>query len=76
VRDLDARLADDAVITADCGHNTGLTAQYVQIRKGQAFGVSGTLASHGRAACPMRSPPPWRFLAGRWSRWSAMAGFR
>jgi pyruvate dehydrogenase (quinone) len=47
VRDLDARLADDAVITADCGHNTGLTAQYVQIRKGQAFGVSGTLASMG-----------------------------
>jgi pyruvate dehydrogenase (quinone) len=47
VRDLNARLADDAVIAADCGHNTGLTAQYIQIRKGQAFGVSGTLASMG-----------------------------
>ena len=47
VRDLNARLADDAVIAADCGQNTGLTAQYVQIRRGQAFGVSGTLASMG-----------------------------
>jgi pyruvate dehydrogenase (quinone) len=47
VRDLNARLSDDAVIAADCGHNTGLTAQYVQIRRGQAFGVSGTLASMG-----------------------------
>lgn len=47
VRDLGARLAHDAVIAADCGHNTGLTAQYVQIREGQAFGVSGTLASMG-----------------------------
>jgi pyruvate dehydrogenase (quinone) len=47
VRDLNARLADDAVIAADCGHNTGLTAQYVQIKDGQAFGVSGTLAAMG-----------------------------
>ena len=47
VRDLDRRLASDAVITTDCGHNTGLAAQYVQIRQGQAFGVSGTLASMG-----------------------------
>ena len=47
VRDLNARLADDAVIAADCGQNTGLTAQYVQIRRGRAFGVSGTLASMG-----------------------------
>ncbi|BBK40470.1 pyruvate oxidase [Allostella vacuolata] len=47
VRDLDARLADDAVIAADCGHNTGLAAQYVQVRDGQAFGVSGTLAAVG-----------------------------
>jgi pyruvate dehydrogenase (quinone) len=47
VRDLNACLADDAVIAADCGHNTGLTAQYVQIKDGQAFGVSGTLAAMG-----------------------------
>jgi pyruvate dehydrogenase (quinone) len=47
VRDLNDRLAGDAVITADCGHNTGLTAQYVQIKESQAFGVSGTLASMG-----------------------------
>ena len=47
VRDLNARLAPDAVIAADCGQNTGLTAQYIQLREGQAFGVSGTLASMG-----------------------------
>ena len=47
MRDLDRRLADDAVIVTDCGHNTGLTAQYVTLREGQAFGVSGTLASMG-----------------------------
>jgi hypothetical protein len=27
VRDLDRMLADD-IVAADCGHNTGLTAQY------------------------------------------------
>ncbi len=47
VRDLNDRLASDAVIAADCGQNTGLTAQYIQIKDDQAFGVSGTLASMG-----------------------------
>jgi thiamine pyrophosphate-dependent acetolactate synthase large subunit-like protein len=47
VRDLNDRLADDAFIAADCGQNTGLTAQYIRIRGGQRFAVSGTLASMG-----------------------------
>jgi pyruvate dehydrogenase (quinone) len=47
VRDLNERLAPDALIAADCGHNTGLTAQYVHIRDRQRFAVSGTLASMG-----------------------------
>jgi pyruvate dehydrogenase (quinone) len=47
VRDLNARLAPDAIIAADCGHNTGLTAQYIRIREEQRFAVSGTLASMG-----------------------------
>lgn len=47
VRDLNDRLAEDAVIAADCGHNTGLTAQYVEIRGKRRFGVSGTLAAMG-----------------------------
>jgi pyruvate dehydrogenase (quinone) len=47
VRDLNQLLAPDAIIAADCGHNTGLTAQYVQIRDGRRFAVSGTLASMG-----------------------------
>src|SRR5690606_31142710 len=47
VHELDARLADDAIIATDCGHNTGLAAQYLQIRGTQRFGVSGTLASMG-----------------------------
>ena len=41
------RLAPDALIAADCGHNTGLTAQYIRIKDTQRFAVSGTLASMG-----------------------------
>jgi thiamine pyrophosphate-dependent acetolactate synthase large subunit-like protein len=47
VRDLNDRLEDDALIATDCGHNTGLAAQYIRIREGQGFAVSGTLASMG-----------------------------
>src|SRR5690606_34259503 len=47
VFELDQRLADDAIIATDCGHNTGLAAQYLHIRGTQRFGVSGTLASMG-----------------------------
>jgi pyruvate dehydrogenase (quinone) len=47
VRDLNERLAADALIAADCGHNTGLTAQYIRIKDSQRFAVSGTLASMG-----------------------------
>jgi thiamine pyrophosphate-dependent acetolactate synthase large subunit-like protein len=47
VRDLNARLDDDALIVTDCGQNTGLAAQYIRIREAQAFAVSGTLASMG-----------------------------
>jgi pyruvate dehydrogenase (quinone) len=47
VRDLNARLAPDAIITTDCGQNTGLAAQYIRIREDQRFAVSGTLASMG-----------------------------
>jgi pyruvate dehydrogenase (quinone) len=47
VRDLNLRLAEDAVIVTDCGHNTGLAAQYVMMRANQLFGVSGTLACMG-----------------------------
>jgi pyruvate dehydrogenase (quinone) len=47
VRDLNLRLADDAIVVTDCGHNTGLAAQYVMMRAGQLFGVSGTLACMG-----------------------------
>jgi len=47
VRDLDRRLAADAIIATDCGQNTGLAAQYIRIKDAQGFGVSGTLASMG-----------------------------
>lgn len=49
VHELDACLASDAVIAVDSGHNTGLAAQYLTMRDGQSFGVSGTLASMGCA---------------------------
>jgi len=47
VHELDRRLAEDAVICADSGHNTGLSAQYLMMRGRQQFHVSGTLASMG-----------------------------
>lgn len=47
VHELDACLADDAIIAVDSGHNTGLAAQYLMIRDGQRFAVSGTLACMG-----------------------------
>jgi pyruvate dehydrogenase (quinone) len=49
VHELDSYLASDAVIAVDSGHNTGLAAQYLTIRDGQSFGVSGTLACMGCA---------------------------
>ena len=47
VRDLNDRLDPDALIATDCGQNTGLAAQYIWIKDGQQFAVSGTLASMG-----------------------------
>lgn len=47
VRDLDARLDEDALIATDCGQHTGLSAQYLHIRGTQRFATSGTLASMG-----------------------------
>lgn len=39
------RLAPDAIIAADSGHNTGLVARYVDMKPGQRFAVSGAMAS-------------------------------
>lgn len=47
VHELDRRLAEDAIICCDSGHNTGLSAQYLMVRGRQQFHVSGTLASMG-----------------------------
>lgn len=47
VFELDQRLKDNTVVVTDSGHNTGLAAQYITMREGQSFGVSGTLASMG-----------------------------
>lgn len=38
-------LADDAIITADCGINTFLAAREISLKKDQQFILSGTLAS-------------------------------
>lgn len=45
VRAFGERLPPDAVLTTDSGQNTELAARHVELRAGQAFGVSGTLAS-------------------------------
>jgi pyruvate dehydrogenase (quinone) len=38
-------LADDAIVSADCGTVTAWAARHIQIRRGQLFGVSGNLAT-------------------------------
>lgn len=39
------RLADDALLAVDSGHNTGLAARCIEMKEGQKFAVSGSLAS-------------------------------
>jgi pyruvate dehydrogenase (quinone) len=46
-RDLGRRLADDALIAWDSGHNTGVLARYVKARPKQMFAGSGLLATMG-----------------------------
>jgi pyruvate dehydrogenase (quinone) len=43
--DLGARLADDAIVAWDSGHNTGILARYTPARGTQMFGGSGLLAT-------------------------------
>ncbi|MBZ9936944.1 pyruvate oxidase [Mesorhizobium sp. BR1-1-16] len=51
------RLPDDAVLVTDSGQNTELAARHIDMRDGQAFGVSGSLAS---MACGL----PYAIAAG------------
>jgi pyruvate dehydrogenase (quinone) len=46
-RDLGRRLADDAIVAWDSGHNTGVLARYVDARANQMFAGSGMLATMG-----------------------------
>ena len=46
-RDVGRRLADDAIVTWDSGHNTGVLARYIKARPGQMFVGSGMLATMG-----------------------------
>ncbi|RUX18930.1 pyruvate oxidase, partial [Mesorhizobium sp. M2A.F.Ca.ET.042.01.1.1] len=45
VRAFGERLAENTVLATDSGQNTELAARHVDLRAGQAFGVSGALAS-------------------------------
>ncbi|MFV1919097.1 thiamine pyrophosphate-dependent enzyme [Sphingomonas sp. MJ1 (PH-R8)] len=45
VRDVGDRLAEDAIVVWDSGHNTGLMARYVTVKAGQMYGGSGLSAS-------------------------------
>ena len=47
--ELSERLADDAIVAWDSGHNTGLCARYIDARQGQIFFGSGMMASMGCA---------------------------
>ncbi|RTZ48125.1 pyruvate oxidase [Candidimonas sp. SYP-B2681] len=51
------RFPDNAVLVTDSGQNTELGARHIDMRDGQAFGVSGTLAS---MACGL----PYAIAAG------------
>jgi pyruvate dehydrogenase (quinone) len=51
------RLPDNAVLAVDSGQNTEMAARHIDLRDGQAFGVSGTLAS---MACGL----PYAIAAG------------
>ncbi|HEU4590194.1 MAG TPA: thiamine pyrophosphate-dependent enzyme, partial [Steroidobacteraceae bacterium] len=44
-RELDLRLRDDALVSWDSGHNTGVLARYLQARGSQRFSGSGMLAT-------------------------------
>jgi pyruvate dehydrogenase (quinone)/pyruvate oxidase len=49
-------LADDAIVSADCGTVTAFAARYIQMKRGQMFGVSGNLAT-------MANGPPYAIAA-------------
>lgn len=51
------RLPDDAILAVDSGQNTEMAARHIDMKDGQAFGVSGTLAS---MACGL----PYAIAAG------------
>lgn len=51
------RLPDGAILVADSGQNTEMAARHVDLKDGQAFGVSGSLAS---MACGL----PYAIAAG------------
>ncbi|MER9205621.1 thiamine pyrophosphate-dependent enzyme [Mesorhizobium sp. M0771] len=51
------RLPDEAILVADSGQNTEMAARHIELRDGQAFGVSGALAS---MACGL----PYAIAAG------------
>src|SRR6185436_2613451 len=44
---LNALLADDAIVSVDCGTVTAFAARHIQMKRGQMFGVSGNLATMG-----------------------------
>jgi pyruvate dehydrogenase (quinone)/pyruvate oxidase len=45
--ELNGLLADDAIVSSDCGTITTFAARYIQIKRGQMFGVSGNLSTMG-----------------------------
>jgi thiamine pyrophosphate-dependent acetolactate synthase large subunit-like protein len=47
IRELDARLSPDAVITTDCGPHTALAAQFVHVRREQQLSTAGALGATG-----------------------------
>ena len=44
-RETGRRIAPDALVCSDSGHNTGLCARYIDLKEGNRFAVSGSMAS-------------------------------
>jgi pyruvate dehydrogenase (quinone) len=57
VRAFGRRMPDNAILTSDSGQNTEMAARHIDLRAGQSFGVSGSLAS---MACGL----PYAIAAG------------
>ena len=76
IRALSDLLADDAVISLDCGANTHFAARCLRLRANQRLTGTGMLATHGAGSALRHRGASWPIPTGNRSRSSATAGSR